>query len=409
MIFGVVRKYLALISAVFASSQYMGCELEDVGGDDEPVRCEMPEIPAEAGVVVENGKFLIDGTPFLPQGLNSYPLLQHIGEGNTDKVLDIFDQAQRMGRPFVRTNAFMDGGENPARIRDWDGTIREQGLEALDVLLDLAGKQGIRLLLVLTNNWRDYGGAQAVVDAVAPGENLPKDAFWSEKRAVSAQIAYVQTIVSRVNGQNGRKFGEDPAVFGWVLANEPRCEHRDWCDGDRTLVEWARHMADALRAGGATQPIAWGGAGYLGKYGENLEAIAKDGAVDILTLHFYPEISHPTLYNLGFEERVSRAISIGAETMANRAALAERENMPLIVEEFGWRPPPSGTDAERDRERALVYNGWLRAALRLNIPVFPWMIGESARPDYDGFLIREDHLETVDAISCDFITPSSLR
>ncbi|MCP4680553.1 MAG: ATP-binding protein [Deltaproteobacteria bacterium] len=51
---------------------------------------------------------------------------------------------------------------------------------------------------MLTNNWDDFGGAQAVVDAISfTGESLPKDAFWSERRAVEAQLEYLNEIITR--------------------------------------------------------------------------------------------------------------------------------------------------------------------------------------------------------------------
>jgi endo-1,4-beta-mannosidase len=52
----------------------------------------------------------------------------------------------------------MDGGDNPARIRDADGAIREEGLAALDAVVAEAGDADVRLLLLLTNNWQDFGG-----------------------------------------------------------------------------------------------------------------------------------------------------------------------------------------------------------------------------------------------------------
>jgi endo-1,4-beta-mannosidase len=120
--------------------------------------------------------FQLDERALVPHGVNSYPLLQRVGEGKWDSVRDVLGQALTLGRPFVRTNAFMDGGDNPARLRDGDGSIREQGLQALDALLAEAARMEVRLLLVLGNNWPDGGGAEAVVRAIAPGEDLPKDA-----------------------------------------------------------------------------------------------------------------------------------------------------------------------------------------------------------------------------------------
>lgn len=351
-----------------------------------------------AGLIrVEDGVFVQDGDAFVPQGVNSYPLLQLAGEQRWDAVRDVFDQALALGRPFVRTNAFMDGGDHPARLRDDDGSIREPGLVALDRVVAEAASFGVRLLLVLTNNWPDYGGAEAVLRAVAPGEALPKDAFWSDPRAIDAQAGFIQTLVSRTNSVTGVAYAEDPTIFAWELANEPRCTDRRLCARD-TLVRWAEVMADEVRRAGALQPIAWGGSGYVGKEGEDLAAIAADGAVDILTLHVYAQLPSDWLPQLGPRARIDAASLLGASALYNGAALARHYAMPLIVEELGYRPPDDATD--RDAERAAVMRALLSTAHDQGLATFPWMIGETGRPDYDGYLVRPEDGETRAVLQC---------
>ena len=128
-------------------------------------------------------EFEVDGTAFVPQGVNSYPLLQHVGLARLDALDDILMQAAALERPLLRIPAFLDVGSNPARLRNDDGTLREEGLAALDRVLAAAAERGVRLILMLTNNWEDFGGAPALVKLIAPGENLPKNAFWSDPRA----------------------------------------------------------------------------------------------------------------------------------------------------------------------------------------------------------------------------------
>jgi endo-1,4-beta-mannosidase len=350
-------------------------------------------------VEVQGAHFVLGGKAIVPHGVNSYPLLQHAGDGRWDEVRDVFAQARALGRPVLRTNAFMDGGDNPARLRDDDGTLREEGLVALDGLLAEATKARVRLLLVLANNWDDYGGAPAVVRAIAPREQLPKDAFWSDTRALASQHALIRALVSRTNSITGIGYAQDPAIFAWELANEARCTDPEYCDA-RTLVRWARDMADAVRAAGAEQPVSWGGAGHRGKYGEDLAAIAADGAVDVLTVHIYPELRAPWIARLDMNARIDAAVLFGAELLYDRIALARRYSMPLLVEELGYRPPEDLSQAERDAERALVLRRLLAIAHAHGIATLPWMIGEQDRPDYDGYLIEPDDARTLDVIAC---------
>jgi mannan endo-1,4-beta-mannosidase len=375
--------------------------------DDSAAAAPIPELEPcmEAAldrsmIEVHGDRFVLDGRDVVPHGVNSYPLLQHAGEGRWDAIEDVFDQAVALGRPFVRTNAFMDGGENPARLREDDGTIREEGLRALDGLIAEAARFDVRLLLVLTNNWADYGGAPAVVQAVAPGEDLPKDAFWSDRRAIEAQREFIRAVVSRENSVTSVPYRDDPTIFLWELANEARCTDARYCTRD-TLMKWARVMADAVRDAGARQPIAWGGSGYRGKYGEDLAAIADDGAVDVLTLHMYPGLSAPWNEAFGRAQRVDAARALGASAIYDRAALAGRYAMPLLIEELGYLPPASVTGEARDRERAEVFSGLLAVAHAQRVAAFPWMIGERARTDYDGHLIRPGDAETCAVLTCE--------
>jgi mannan endo-1,4-beta-mannosidase len=372
------------------------CTADD-GTDIPPFEaCEAPALEPDDLVEFEAGAMVAGGAEILPHGVNSYPLLQHVGNGDLGAVRDILAQAGSLGRRFLRTNAFMDGGDNPARIRDDDGAIREEGLAALDLVVAEAGDADVRLLLLLTNNWEDFGGAKAVVDAVAPGEGLPKDAFWSEPRAVAAQLDYARTIAERTNTITGRAYAADPSILGFELANEARCDDPDWCDGD-TLADWSAAMSAELRDAGVRQPLFWGGAGHLGEHGEDLREVGERGGVDVLTLHLYLHHSHPYLDVLPAERRIEAAIEIGAGIIRERAEVAGELGLPVVIEELGWKPPDG---ADRDAERAAVFEGWLAVAHDEGLATMPWMIGETGREDFDGLLIRPDDELTRAVISC---------
>jgi len=352
------------------------------------VGCEVS--PPSLVQVDDAGRFVQDDRTFVPRGINSYPLLELAGEGRIDALSDIYAQAHLLERPIVRANEHIDSRSGPARIRLDDGSLREQGLRALDLVLASAAEHGVQLILTLTNNWKDFGGAKAVLNTVHPGRKLPKNAFWSDERAIEAQLAYQHAIITRVNSINGRSYADDPTIFAWELANEARCE-ADYtpklCTPD-TLSRWARRMSTGLRASGARQLISWGGSGYLGRYGEDLSLIAEHGAVDILTFHMYALAAHG--------DGAPGAIAWGDAALRERAHLAQRMKMPLLLEEANWQP-----HAERtyDGERAEVLSAWLATANELSVGTLPWMIGERDRKDYDGYLITVDDPQTLETIA----------
>ena len=75
--------------------------------------------------------------------------------------------------------------------------------------------------------------------------------------------------------------------------------------------------------------------------------------------------------------------------------------LPLVVEEFGWKPRST---VDMDAERATVYEGWLSVAHFEGVGTMPWMIGEDGRENYDGLLITPDWEQTWEIISCAGVT-----
>lgn len=335
------------------------------------------------------GRFIRDGEPWLPRGINSYPLLQHAAAQRFGALREIFAQARALRRPLVRTPAFLDAGAPELRTRDARGIPREPGLCALDRALALAADSGVQLLLISSNHWPDFGGAPALLEMVAPGERLPVSAFYREPRAIAAQLAFQHALARRVNTCNGRRYAEDPTIFAWELTNEARCHawlglrRRGW----RTLAAWAKCMSDGLRGAGVQQLIAWGGCGQLGRHGEELRVLAADGGVDVLTLH---------MYGTAQRGRPEAAIVWGEAALSARSELARSAGKALLLEEVNWSPAPH---APRDAERARVLAAWLRAAHALGIGTLPWMIGEAGRTDHDGYLIRPEDTETARVLS----------
>lgn len=320
-----------------------------------------------------------------------------------DAVHAIFERARRLDRWLVRTTAHLEGeayADHPGRVREPDGTLREDGFVALDRVLAAAAEHEVRLILVLSNHWRDYGGALAVLRAIAPSENLPVDAFYSDERAIAAQREYVDALVSRTNTMNGRAYASDPTIFAWELINEARCEDARFCDSE-TLARWATRMSRAIRDGGAMQLVAWGGVGFAQEHGENFNAIAMHGEVDIMTLHLYPDAAGALTIDplRGAAPGVLAAITSGAAAIRDRAARARALGVALLVEEAGWR----ATDAPWiDSDRALILGTWAGVAWDERVGFLPWMIAEPDRPDYDGYLIDpERHLATVRALACE--------
>ncbi len=69
----------------------------------------------------------------------------------------------------------------------------------------------LQLLLSLTDNWQQTGGADEFVRWAGSGDH---ESFFTDARAKSLYKDHVATVLQRVNTINGRRYSEDPTIFG---------------------------------------------------------------------------------------------------------------------------------------------------------------------------------------------------
>jgi endo-1,4-beta-mannosidase len=141
-----------------------------------------------------------------------------------------------------------------------------------------------------------------------------------------------------------RRFGAHPAVSGWLVSNEMPLYGAP--ASREEIAAWARILVQALRAGGATQPVslgdgAWGAETTGVDNGFSLRALAP--LVDFVGPHVYPMQDDP----------VRRALAA-----AFACELAGGFERPVVLEEFG-----ASSDFGSDEDVAGYYRQVLHTTL----------------------------------------------
>ncbi|KAJ3514846.1 hypothetical protein NLJ89_g2126 [Agrocybe chaxingu] len=193
-------------------------------------------------VTTQDGQFKFNGSDLDFVGTNAYWL----SSLNTDEDIDF--TLGNMSANGIRVSIPENG--------TWfqlisNGTLEinngTNGLQKLDTVVRLAEKHGLFLLLSLTNNWNprplfenstisiqardvtpgtnnslprgtlsnDYGGMDVYVRQLGTNTTKAHDDFFQDQTIIDAFLNYTTQVVSR--------YVESPAVFGWELANDPRC------------------------------------------------------------------------------------------------------------------------------------------------------------------------------------------
>ena len=191
---------------------------------------------------------------------------------NEFELTDALESVRQMGGTVVRTYVLSvrregsDMGEF-VHVRG-PGDFNEEAFRALDLALDIAGRNGIRVIIPLVDNWKWHGGR----GEYAAFRGKAADDFWTDEQVVADFETTVRFVLSRVNTRTGVAYRDDPAILGWETGNELD-----------SLPAWTRRIAALLKE---LDP------NHLVIDGNSLRGLPlaslDDPNVDVITTHHYP-------------------------------------------------------------------------------------------------------------------------
>ncbi|RZR78505.1 hypothetical protein BHM03_00003900 [Ensete ventricosum] len=162
--------------------------------------------PGSGSFVERQGtQFVLDGSPYLFNGFNSYWMMTVASQpAERAKVSQVLREAAAAGLTVCRTWAFSDGGDGALQISP--GVYDERVFQGLDFVISEAQSHGVRLILSLVNNYKDFGGrAQYVQWASNAGVAVSgEDDFYTNpvvkgyyKNHVQEMASYTKSLDSK--------------------------------------------------------------------------------------------------------------------------------------------------------------------------------------------------------------------
>lgn len=309
---------------------------------------------APAGFVTRSGsQFMLNGQPFRYGGTNNY----YLHYSSRIQVDDVFDKAQSMGAKVIRAWTFLEcGGAKPNSaggcsqgtdhwMQRWSATTNTveyntgaTGLQQIDYMIDKASRAGIKLILVFAGNWRDFGGMDQYVTWYGLQNH---DQFYTDARIKQDYKNWVTTLLNRTNTITGVQYKNDPTVFSWELANEPRCINASLPTSGTctaaTLTTWVDEMSTFVKSIDPNHLVSIGDEGFHpGQAGPtNSWPYNVTDGVDHAALTALPNIDFGTyhMYPQGWGQTPIDGWSTGWIT--DHDSTGTTLNKPEILEEFG--------------------------------------------------------------------------
>jgi mannan endo-1,4-beta-mannosidase len=226
------------------------------------------------------------------------------------EITDALNTVKQMGGRAVRTYVISickKTGPNPILCHvKRPGEFDEEAFRALDKVLEVANRVGIRIIIPMVDNWKWWGGAEQYAEY----RNKPADAFWTDPEIIDDFKKTVSFVINRRNSYTGTLYKDDKAVLAWETGNEIYNPY-----------SWTKQIAAHIKSLDSKHLI-WDGL-YIGNREIQSEALA-DPNIDIVSSHHYPGP------NKGPNEIV-------ADIKRFRREIGNKKV--YIVGEFGFIPP----------------------------------------------------------------------
>ena len=188
------------------------------------------------------------------------------------ELTDALATVRQMGGTVVRTYAISvlrtnDAPDTPRHVLG-PGKFNEEAFRSLDLALQIANEQGVRLIIPLVDNWVWQGGRAEY----AGWRGKTKDEFWSDRQVIADFKETIHFILTRTNTLTGVRYCDDKAVLCWETGNELS-----------SPAPWTREIAGYIKSLDRNHPVMDGfNASVL-----RPESLAMP-EVDIVTTHHYP-------------------------------------------------------------------------------------------------------------------------
>lgn len=297
-----------------------------------------------------DSKFYLYDSEFYFLGYGAYYLQWMAADSSTRYIVDdVFKTSQDLGIKVIRTWGFNSNSDSTRRsvIRYRPYNFKEEGMRSLDYVIYKAKQYNVKLVLVLENNFSDFGGINQYVDwanqllTPATGKIYQHNDFFTDDSLKSWYKYYIQTIVNRKNIYTSIRYKDEPIIFSFELINE--ASNTGFCVDK--IKKWYVEMVGFIKSLDTHHLLTTGEIGYdtykyeysdwdffynsfqflfNGFKGTSFIENSSTIGIDYTSFHLYPDA-------WGFG-------SLAGNTWINdHVAISNKFNKPALLGEFGLR------------------------------------------------------------------------
>lgn len=288
---------------------------------------------------------VVVGTNFW-QGMN---LGMDGADGDRARLGRELDRLRALGINNLRVIAASEGPDSEKyrvlpSLQPSPGVYNEAVFQGLDYFLAQLSLRGMRAVMILNNYWEWTGGMAQYV-SWSDGSKIPYrqdpggvynvyiryvDRFYSCAACQTNYRNHIQTVLGRINTVTGLPYRDDPAIFAWQLANEPRDYPSNWIEDTAKFIKSldTNHMVTV---------------GSEGTWGGSFKSTHQSPYIDYATCHIWVEQWGKYTANDSNSTNLQNAADFALTYLDTHNTSSSTLGKPLVMEEFGmardaWAP-----------------------------------------------------------------------
>lgn len=300
---------------------------------------------------VLNGHFFRSGVRQDFIGTNFWygPILGSEGfGGKRERLVRELDSLKSLGITNLRVLAGGDGPQGQPQqiypsLQEEPGVYNDSLFVGLDFFMAEIAKRDMQAVLYLNNAWGWSGGYNVYLRWAARKEGkelgtwINSSEFYTNETAKQLFWDNVRNIVSRRNSITGKLYKDDPAIFSWQFANEPRPFSRDSATVD-AFCDFIWKTASYIKSLDPNHMFSTGNEGSMGCNDGDLalaERLNSCPDIDYVTIHIWPS-NWNWAHAATLQEDFRGAVFKTDNYIDGHIAICEKFRKPMVIEEFGF-------------------------------------------------------------------------
>jgi chitinase len=230
----------------------------------------------------QNGEFRLNGSKFVPVGLNCYFLgyTEWHNYPTKDQIEEIFIVTSKMKATVIRSHTLGSSNGHPKSLTPTSSTgFNNAAWDPIDYSFFIAKKYGIKLIIPLCDVYEYFHGSYGFF---CKNRGVDKTKFWSDRNVINDFKAYITAYLNHVNPYTGVAIKDSPEIAMIELGNELGNIRPTAGSTSIPTESWTREITQHIKSIDKTHLVLDGCD----------EALSKSGSfnvkeIDVYTGHFY--------------------------------------------------------------------------------------------------------------------------